>query len=314
MQKNDRSTACDGRGFVSRRGLLAGAALAGGSLFLGPGGAALGRVLAQRSRPLLKIGLMTDLHYAEKATAGSRHYRDSLRKIRPAVDHFNGVKADFAVELGDFVDEAPTLEKELDYVRKIEAEFSRFKGDRHYVLGNHCVSRLKKEEFLASCGQRKKSKRAYYSFDRGEFHFVVLDACFRADGVSYGRKNFKWTDTEIPPEERKWLAADLKKTGKPTIVFAHQRLDVGGNYGVRSAAKVREILEGSGRVLAVFQGHNHVNDHKVIGSVHYVTLAALIEGALSKGNNAWSVLEAHPEGVLKIDGFHQQSDYSLAKG
>jgi len=48
--------------------------------------------------------------------------------------------------------------------------------------------------------------------------------------------------------------------------------------------------------------------------VHYVTLAALIEGAFSKGNNAWGVLEAHPEGVLKIDGFHQQSDYSLAKG
>ena len=109
MQKNDRSTAYGSRGFVSRRGLLAGAALAGGSLFLGPGGAALGRVLAERSRPLLKIGLITDLHYAEKATAGNRHYRDSLLKIRPAVDHFNGVKADFAVELGDFVDEAPTL-------------------------------------------------------------------------------------------------------------------------------------------------------------------------------------------------------------
>ena len=50
------------------------------------------------------------------------------------------------------------------------------------------------------------------------------------------------------------------------------------------------------------------------GSGKSTTLAALIEGAHSKGNNAWSVLEAHPEGVLKIDGFHQQSDYRLAKG
>ena len=40
-------------------------------------------------------------------------------------------------------------------------------------------------------------------FDRGGFHFVVLDACFRSDGVPYGRKNFKWTDTKIPPAERK---------------------------------------------------------------------------------------------------------------
>ena len=75
---------------------------------------------------------------------------------------------------------------------------------------------------------------------------------------------------------------------------------------------MRKILEDSGRVLAVFQGHNHVNDHKVIGGVHYVTLAALIEGALSKGNNAWSVLEVYPGGVLKVDGFHHQEDYSLA--
>jgi len=83
--------------------------------------------------------------------------------------------------------------------------------------------------------------------------------------------------------------------------------------GVKSAARVRKILEDSGQVLAVFQGHNHVNDHKVIGSVHYVTLAALIEGAFSKGNNAWGVLEAHRGGVLKIDGFHKQADYSLPK-
>ena len=313
MEKKIRYPAGGGEPSGSRREFLAGVALAGGSLFLGGSGSALAAVLEEKSEPLLKIGLLTDLHYAEKATAGNRHYRDSLRKIRPAVDHFNRMKADFVVELGDFVDEAPTLEEELNYVAKIEAEFSRFKGDRHYVLGNHCVSRLKKEEFLSSCGQRKKAKRAYYSFDRGGLHFVILDACFRADGVSYGRKNFKWTDTEVPPAERKWLADDLKKAAKPAVVFIHQRLDVGGSYGVRSAAKVRKILEDSGKVLAVFQGHNHVNDHKVIGSVHYVTLAALIEGAFSKGNNAWSVLEAYPDGVLKVDGFHHQSDYSLPR-
>ena len=314
MEKEMSYSAGGSEQYASRRGFLSGLALAGGSLFLGGSGAALAAVLEERSAPLLKIGLLTDLHYAEKTTAGNRHYRDSLLKIRPAVEHFNKVKADFAVELGDFVDEAPTLEEELGYVSRIEAEFSRFKGDRHYVLGNHCVSRLKKEEVLASCGQRKKAKRAYYSFDRGGLHFVVLDACFRADGVSYGRKNFEWTDTEIPPAERKWLADDLRKSGKPTVVFTHQRLDVGGSYGVKSAAKVRKILEEDGEVLAVFQGHNHVNDHKVIGSVHYVTLAALIEGPFSKGNNAWSVLEAYPGGVLKVDGFHHQGDYSLPRG
>ena len=298
--------------FASRRTFLAGTALGCGALVLGSQDLASCCAGEKEASPALKIGLLSDLHYAEKAKAGSRHYRDSLRKLRPAVDHFIKVKADFAVELGDFVDEAPSLKEELSYLGKIEAEFARFKGDRHYVLGNHCVSRLKKEEFLSNCGQRRKAKRGYYSFDRSGFHFVVLDACFRSDGVPYGRKNFKWTDTEIPPAERKWLAADLKKNARPTIVFAHQRLDVGGSYGVKSAAEVRKILEGSGRVLAVFQGHNHVNDHKLIGGVHYVTLAALIEGALAEGNTAWSVLEVYAGGLLKLDGFHHQEDYSLA--
>lgn len=295
----------------SRRKFLTNAVLTGGVLVLGRQGFSSPPAGEKETAPLLKIGLLTDLHYAEKATAGNRHYRDSLRKIRPAIDHFNKVKADFSVELGDFVDEASTLKEELSYVGKIEAEFARFRGERHYVLGNHCVSRLTKKEFLSSCGQRTKAKRAYYSFDRGGFHFVVLDACFRSDGVPYGRKNFKWTDTEVPPFERKWLAEDLRKNARPTVVFVHQRLDIGGSYGVKSAAKVRKILEDSGRVLAVFQGHNHVNDHKVIGEVHYVTLAALIEGPFSDGNNAWSVLEVHAGGVLKIDGFHHQVDYNL---
>ena len=185
----------------SRRSFLRGTALGCGALLLGREGSPICHAGEIEAEPVLQIGLLSDLHYADKATAGNRHYRDSLRKLRPAVDHFNKVKADFAVELGDFVDEAPSLKEELSYLEKVEAEFARFKGDRHYVLGNHCVARLKKEEFLSNCGQRRKAKRAYYSFDRGGFHFVVLDACFRADGVPYGRKNFKWTDTEIPPEE-----------------------------------------------------------------------------------------------------------------
>ena len=91
--------------------------------------------------------------------------------------------------------------------------------DRHHVLGNHCVDTLTKEEFLDRVGQ----ERSFYSFDVGGYHFVVLDACFRSDGQPYGRKNFEWTDANIPAHEVEWLEADLASTSRPTIVFAHQR-------------------------------------------------------------------------------------------
>jgi len=113
----------------------------------------------------------------------------------------------------------------------------------------------------------------------GGYHFVVLDACFRSDGEPYGRKNFNWTDSNIPAAEIEWLKGDLEKTTHKTIAFVHQRLDVEGHYGVKNAAEVRRVLEQSGNVLAVFQGHYHRNDLKEIGGIRYCTLVAMVEGA-----------------------------------
>ena len=38
---------------------------------------------------------------------------------------------------------------------------------------------------------------------------TVLDACFRKDGKSYERKNFDWTDANIPAAELEWLIVHL---------------------------------------------------------------------------------------------------------
>jgi alkaline phosphatase len=139
------------------------------------------------------------------------------------------------------------------------------------VLGNHCVDTLTKDEFLGGVGQA----RSFYSFDREGVHFVVLDACYRADGEPYGRRNFTWTDANVPPAELEWLEADLQASTGAAIVFAHQRLDVATDHGVRNGAAVRQVLERSGRVVAVLQGHNHQNDYREINGIHY---AALVVG------------------------------------
>jgi alkaline phosphatase len=251
------------------------------------------------------------MHYADKAISGSRHYRDSTKKLTAALEQFKQTNVDFVVELGDFVDRAKDVETELRYLATIEREFARCGTDRHYVLGNHCVDTLTKSEFLSHCGLRKTEKNAFYSFDAGEFHFVVLDACFRKDGVSYGRQNYAWTDTNIPTPQQEWLRKDLAATNRPTIAFVHQRLDVSNKFGVKNGSDVRKILDESRKVLAVFQGHNHTNDHKKIGDVNYVTLAAMVEGAASGKHSAYSVLECYPEGVLRIDGFVSQKDWNL---
>ncbi len=256
------------------------------------------------SSKVTKVGLVTDLHFADKAAAGTRHYRETPEKLAVAAEQFAREKPDFIVELGDFIDAADSVKTELGYLKRIDRDFSAICKNRHYVLGNHCVYTLRKEEFLETVQQEK----SYRSFDCGAFHFVLLDSCFRSDGVAYGRKNFKWTDPNLPEQELEWLKADLKATAKKTIVFAHQRLDVSNHYGVKNAAAVRAILEQSNQVLAVFQGHSHKNDHREINGIHYCTLVAMVEGA-GKQNNAFSMMKITENGSIRIDGFIKQSDY-----
>ncbi len=275
--------------------------LADGTLLLSAG---LARGAALTPAAGLSFGLVTDVHYADKDPAGTRHYRESLPKLEEAAERIRAAAPAFVVELGDMVDAADTVDTELDWLRTIDRVFATACPDRHYVLGNHCVDTLTKAEFLGAVGQASSS----FSFDRGGIHFVVLDACFRADGIPYGRRNSVWTDANVPPEQLEWLAADLAAADGPTIVFAHQRLDVATDHGVRGAPRVRRVLEDSRRVLAVFQGHSHANDLTTIGDIHYCTLVAMVEGS-GAASSGWTLAHVTPDGTLRVEGFRRQASH-----
>ncbi len=252
----------------------------------------------------VRIGLVTDLHHADKPENGSRHYRDTLGKLTEAIKQFDADKIDIAVELGDLIDAAETPEVELGYLAEINKVWQTLKVPKYSVLGNHCVDMLTKEEFLGGIGQ----KESRYSFDAGGVHFVVLDACFRADGKPYGRKNAHWQDSNLPADQLEWLAADLKATENKVIVFAHQRLDETKQHSVKNAAAARKILEESKKVLAVLQGHSHANDYQSIRGIHYATLVAMVEGAAPE-NNGYSLLDVLQDGSLILTGFRKQAKY-----
>lgn len=277
-----------------------------GSLFMLGAGIAgsVSSVAFAKEKRKLRLGLITDLHYADKPPAGTRHYRETIGKLQEAGKQFAKDRPDALVELGDFIDAADSVDVEQKYLRRIHKDFVQLPGKKYYVLGNHCVDTLTKAEFLGGVGQDK----SYFSFDLSGFHFVILDSCFRSDGVAYQRKNFEWTDANIPAKELDWLAADLKATKHPTIVFAHQRLDVKSNHGVKNAAQVRSVLEKSGRVIAVFQGHSHQNEHREISGIHYCVIAAMVEGT-GPDNNGYATLDLFEDASLVINGFRRQQNY-----
>ncbi len=283
------------------------AILKGGLLCLASGH--IGSMLAETpgSLPAAWIGLLTDIHYGDKAPVGTRYYRESLGKMEEAVGAFNKERPDFVVQLGDLIDHADSVEQELAWLGEIEKRFAATESPRHYVLGNHCVETLTKAEFAAHTGA---AKTAHYSFDQAGIHFVILDACYRSDGEPYGRKNSDWQDANVPPAELEWLREDLTKNSAPVVVFAHQRLDVAGKHSVRNAEAVRELLEAGGHTLAVFQGHSHKNDYQQIYGIHYVTHVAMIEGS-GPENSGYSFLEILADHSLRLRGFRRQENRSL---
>ncbi|WP_395740397.1 metallophosphoesterase [Prosthecobacter sp.] len=267
-----------------------------------------GKLLAADTdaKPLLRAGLMTDLHYADKAPTKTRFYREALAKLDEAVEVMNREKPALVVELGDFIDQADSVEREIEWLKTMESHFAKLSMPRHYVLGNHCVGTLTKQEFAA----HTKAPGGHASFEENGVTFLILDACFREDGTPYERKNFNWQDCNLPKAELAWLEAALTSANGPVIVFAHQRLDMDKAHAVRNAAEVRALLEKSGKVLAVFQGHSHKNDYQQIAGIHYTTLVAMVEGS-GLENNGYSLLDVMPDGSLRLNGFRRQTNRTL---
>jgi alkaline phosphatase len=284
--------------------------LQGGTLLLAGSTVALGDsawLLAatdENAKPKLRIGLATDLHYADKPPSGTRHHRESLTKFSEAAKRFQQEKPDHVIALGDIIDSAASLDTEKDYLKQVVKDFAPLPGKHHFVLGNHCVENLTKPEFLGIVGQEK----SYYSFDAAGYHFVILDACFNKEGAPYGRRNFKSGDANIPPAEMEWLRADLDKTEHKTIACVHQCLDLLPPYGVQNCNAAKSVLQKSGKVTCVLQGHFHFGNYSDMHGIHYCTIHAIVEGS-GPENNAYAMLDILPGDVFRLTGFRKQKSY-----
>jgi hypothetical protein len=260
-----------------------------------------------------RFGIVTDAHYADSEPRGTRQYRRSLDKMAECVALMNAERVDFLIELGDLKDqnEPPDEKNTLAYLEAIEEVFGQFNGPRYHVLGNHDVDSISKAQFLDRVENTGVTGASgHYAFDVGGIHGVVLDANHTADGVPYDRGQFKWTDTNIPPEQLAWLRDDLAAASGPSVVFVHQLLDGEGDHCVNNASDVRQVLEESGNVLAVFQGHYHPGQINHIGSIPYYTLPAMVEGG-EGADNAYAIVEVSSDRRVSVIGHRKATTAEL---
>jgi len=291
---------------ITRRGFLKASVVTFGGLGIAPLSCTQQTTLGRR-QGTARFGIVTDSHYADADTVGSRYYLHSLEKLTECVELMNAQKVDFLVELGDFKDQnnPPVEQKTITYLRAVEKIFQEFNGLIYHVLGNHDIDSISKEQFLNNVNNTNiEPSKSYYSFDFNRVHFVVLDANYRADGTEYDHGNFNWTDANIPAAELNWLRQDLAAAHGPTIVFIHQLLDGTGSVYVNNAADIRQILEQSGKVTAVVQGHHHEGSYSYIEGIHYYTLKAMVEGP-GQENNSYAIVEIRPDKSITVSGYRK---------
>jgi len=291
---------------ITRRGFLKASVATFGGLVVAPLSCTHQTTLGRR-QGTTRFGIVTDSHYADTDTIGSRYYRHSLDKLSECVKLMNAQKVDFLLELGDFKDQnnPPVEQRTITYLRAVEKVFQKFNGPTYHVLGNHDVDSISKEQFLTNVENSNIDlSKSYYSFDFNDLHFIVLDANYKTDGTDYNHGNFDWTDTNIPSAELKWLRQDLAAARRPAIVFIHQLLDGTGPVYVKNAADIRQILEQSGKVTAVFQGHHHEGSYSYIEGLHYYTLKAMVEGP-GEENNSYAIVEIRPDKSITVTGYRK---------
>lgn len=276
--------------------------------------AALPACVSQRTGKV-RFGLVSDSHYADREEAGIRFYRESAEKMEACVKVMNTEEVDFMIHLGDFKDQdaEPEETRTLQYLKDFEAIYAKFNGPRYHVLGNHDMDSLSKAQFQSIVENTGiDQNKTHYSFDKGDYHFVVLDACFNPDGSPYDHDNFKWYDANVPQEQLDWLEADLGKTEKSTVIFVHQMLEdiEKGKHHIKNFAAVRSILEASNKVLAVFQGHKHEERHKRISEIEYYTIYGMVDYS-GLENNSFAIVTLEEESIT-IDGYFRVSDLQLS--
>ncbi|MBV6511051.1 MAG: 3',5'-cyclic adenosine monophosphate phosphodiesterase CpdA [Ignavibacteriaceae bacterium] len=135
-----------------------------------------------------------------------RFHKESVPDIAASVKKYAGMGM-FGVTVGDIVFDKPDLYP--DYIEGVAGTGLPFLQ----VLGNHDVVPGSKSDEMSAAGFEEKFGPAYYSFNRGEVHYVVLDDVFWFSGyIGY-----------IPDHQLRWLQRDLQhvEKGSRVVIFTH---------------------------------------------------------------------------------------------
>ncbi len=248
---------------------------------------------------ILRIAHLTDAHiqpiaFAAKGFAKCLHHLQSL-----------DVKPDLIVNGGDSIMEAHKVGKGLVGRQwKLFNEVLKSENSIEVVscVGNHDIW-CKEESSIAFNDGKKWAMdelalaKPYYSFDRNDWHFIVLDSV-------QPKEDGSWYTAHLDEEQLDWLKKDLQQThtNTPIMVLSHVPIlsacvfldgrnvkngtwSVPGSWMHTDAADLVGLFYKHKNVKIALSGHIHLLDR-----VEYNGVAYCCNGAVS---GAWWLGKYH---------------------
>lgn len=223
-----------------------------------------------------KVCFFADVQYAPVPPRIGRLYDQGLARLTRILEAVRN-EADMYVNLGDCIN-GEDARQSYDAVMALcdaaqgssaEPDVSGRARPFIHVCGNH-------ESFALPPSLLRGS--GFTSCDYFGVHWIVLDGSYDWDGRPYGGHPGDWTKCCIPPEQQLALQRDLASCAS-AVVLCHYNLDPRptSDFTPCHAEAVRHILEESGKVQAVIQGHYHEGFEQVVHGIPYHTLPAVCE-------------------------------------
>lgn len=195
-----------------------------------------------------------------------------MRKIEEAYEYFESNGCDLVICLGDLIDTEDTVEKEIENLSLISEIIKKSPLRTISLMGNHDAFVLTVEQFYSVLGIDPPK-----SICVDGRNLIFLDACYFKSGKHYAPGDWNWKDIYYPFADE--LKEELKSLSEPVYIFIHQDIDpdIREDHNLSNDEEIFKIIEESGVVKAVFQGHYHPGKETVHNGIRYIALPAMCE-------------------------------------
>ena len=234
---------------------------------------------------------------------GGRHCGKSFARLEAALSWLKEQRIGLIFNLGDAINGGDDHESEIRYAQTIAKAFASFPAEARFVIGNHDIELLSKEEYAAEIGGLNPGAFER-SFERGGVRFIMLDGNMHGDGSDFFPAKFTWDKAYLGPKQLEWLHGELSLAGgRPVIIMCHECLDYNiwdnalDPHIVRDVDSFRSIVNGFPNVLAVIHGHYHPGRSMVLDNLPYCAFTSVVAGEFPEPGAA-AVVSVMPDGAL----------------